>query len=56
MSTNPAVDGLVDAAGRLSTTELRSLIGQLRHLEAASYELDGDLDVLESLANKNALA
>ncbi len=55
MSTNPAVNGLVDAAGHLSATDLHSLIGRLQHLEAASYDLD-DLGVMENLANKNALA
>ncbi len=56
MSTHPGVNGLVDAAGHLSPSELHSLIGQLQHLEAVSYDVDDDLDVMENLSNKNALA
>ncbi len=56
MKTSTRIDGLVRAAGHLSTTDLHALIGELQHLEARAYGLDDDLDVLESLSNKNALA
>lgn len=56
MKTSTAVDGILRAAGHLSSAELHSLIGELRHLEATAYGLDDDLDVLEALSNKNALA
>jgi hypothetical protein len=56
MRAHTAVDGLIDAAGHLSSTDLHTLIGRLQHLEASSYGVDDDLDVLEALANKNALA
>lgn len=56
MNTSASVDGIVRVAGHLSSTDLHALIGALQHLEATAYGLDDDLDVLEALSNKNALA